>query len=127
VLSLVLANRELSYALEDVEHYKGGRVYFVERIRDIEFAEQGTDESELPELKSKLQTWDDDLNHYHFRVEVIKECVLAASRNLDNVEAMSPSEASNDDKETALAMHCLAEAKFRQISTATDAPTRVQK
>ena len=66
VMSLTLANRGLADELDNVEHYKGGRAWYVERIQDIEYGEHDTFESELPVLKSKLEAWDNDLDYYHF-------------------------------------------------------------
>jgi hypothetical protein len=112
VLSLAVANRGLNWDLETVDYYKRGRVWHEERIHDIENGEQDTVESELPEWKSKLQKWDEDLDHYQLRVEVLKDRVVAACRDLEIVEAMNPSDAPDDAKETSLAMQCLAETGF---------------
>ena len=66
VMLLTLASRGLADELDNVEHYKGGRAWYVERIQDIEYGEHDTFESELPVLKSKLEAWDNDLDYYHF-------------------------------------------------------------
>jgi hypothetical protein len=112
VMLLALANRGLGYELETVEYYKGGRLGLEDRIRGIEWGEQGAVESRLPGLKLDLKVWNEDLDHYYSRVEVMKERVVSACRNLDDVEAKSSSDAPSGGKETELAMQCLAEIGF---------------
>lgn len=112
VLSLAFANRGVGYELETVEYCKGSILDRKNRIHDIERAEPGTVESKLPGLKSELKAWNEDLEHYYSRVEVMKERVVSACRNLDDVEARSSSDAPADGKEIELAMQCLAETEF---------------
>lgn len=128
LMSLALANRGLSYEIEDVDYLEHEKQDLKDRIREIDFdgahsGYQGYHEADhqwvqdakdpaLVDLELNLEDCERQLEHRRCRVEAMQERVTSGCRALADVEALSPDDFLNDDEETERAMQCLAQTNF---------------